>query len=273
MRCTLCPHFCEIAENEVGLCRSRININGRIVDENYGRITSLSLDPIEKKPLKRFYPGSKILSIGSYGCNLSCPFCQNYEISQASKDDIEYKTIMPSEMVNLAFSYLKKGNIGIAFTYNEPLVSYEYVKDTSKLAKEKGLKTVAVTNGMINSGYMEKLAPYIDAFNIDLKAFTQEFYSMCGGYLDTVKSSIRIASRYSHVEVTSLIIPGRNDSDGEMEKIALFLSSISNDIPLHITRFFPYYKMKDTEPTKIDKIYHLTEVARKYLKYVYPGNI
>lgn len=273
MRCTLCPHLCEIEEGKLGFCKARTNIGGKIVDENYGKITSIALDPIEKKPLKRFCPGSKILSIGSYGCNLSCPFCQNFEISQINKDEISYDEIKPEEMVNMALSYLKAGNIGIAFTYNEPLISYEYVLDTSKLAKEKGLKTVVVTNGMINGEYLEKLVPYVDAFNIDLKGFTQEFYSMCGGYLETVKNSIRIASKYSHVEITTLIIPGHNDSDEEMKKIAEFISSVSSDIPLHITRFFPCYIMSDLEPTEVDTIYHLTEVAKKYLKYVYPGNV
>ncbi len=273
MICDLCPHRCNLEkEGQHGFCRGRVLKDGEIIDENYGRITSLALDPIEKKPLRNFYPGLKIISVGSFGCNLMCPFCQNYEISQADKS-IDNEYLSPEDLVNIAFNYQVKGNIGIAFTYNEPLVSYEYVRDTSILAKKRGLKTVLVTNGMINEEPFRKLLPYIDALNIDLKGFTSRFYKMCGGDLDTVKRSIEVACEYSHVEVTTLVIPGENDSDEEMEQIGKFLSSISKDIPLHVSRFFPMYKMKDKEPTPIDTILRLTKVARKYLTYVYPGNI
>jgi pyruvate formate lyase activating enzyme len=273
MICPLCPHRCQLEkEGQHGWCRARVFKDGKIIDENYGRLTSLALDPIEKKPLRRFYPGSLILSEGSYGCNLKCPWCQNYEISQADqKSDWEY--LSPEDLVRTAEKYVPAGNIGIAFTYNEPLVSYEYVMDTAKISKAHGLKTVLVTNGMINAEPLKALLPYIDALNIDLKGFTENLYRLCGGDLETVKQAIRLASASSHVEVTTLVIPGLNDSEAEMEKIAFFLSSISPDLPLHISRFFPRYLMKDKKPTPVETVLKLTQVAEKHLNFVYPGNI
>jgi pyruvate formate lyase activating enzyme len=273
MKCPLCFHHCLLEkEGQTGFCQARVFKDGKIIDENYGRITSLALDPIEKKPLKRFYPGSKILSVGSYGCNLACPFCQNFEISQADKR-IPSTYISPEQLVNTALKYVKEGNIGLAFTYNEPTVSYEYVLDSAKLAKKFGLKTVMVSNGTICQEPLEKLLPYIDAWNIDLKGFTENFYKMCHGDLKTVQEAIKIASSSSHVEVTTLVIPGLNDSEQEMEELSSFLASISNEIPLHITRFFPRYKMLDRPITPEETIYKLCSVAEKHLKYVYPGNI
>ncbi|MCI2068215.1 MAG: AmmeMemoRadiSam system radical SAM enzyme [Bacilli bacterium] len=272
MICPLCFHHCDLKEGQHGLCHARVNKNGHIIDENYGRITSLALDPIEKKPLKMFYPGSKILSVGSYGCNLRCPFCQNYEISQADQS-FPWEYLSPADLIDLAIKYQSEGNIGVAFTYNEPTVSYEYVKEASSLAKKKGLKTVLVTNGTIEEGPLKELLPFIDALNIDLKGFTDRFYQMCGGDLDTVKKAIQISASQAHVEVTTLIIPGENDSEEEMRGIASFLASIDKKIPLHITRFFPMYKMSDKKPTPIKDIFRLTEIAKEYLAYVFPGNI
>jgi pyruvate formate lyase activating enzyme len=273
MICRICPHHCSLEkEGQHGFCKGRVLKDGKIADENYGRITSIALDPIEKKPLKRFFPGSKIISIGSYGCNLCCPFCQNFEISQAD-DSTPYEYVSPEELVNICLKYIPKGNIGIAFTYNEPTISFEYMMDVSKLAKKKGLKTVMVTNGMICEEPLRELLPFMDAFNIDLKAYTERFYKMCGGDLETVKNSIRIANEKSHVEVTTLVIPDENDSDEEMESIASFLASVNPEIPLHISRFFPRYKMSDKDSTPVERVLHLAEIAKKHLKYVYPGNI
>ncbi|MDD2447940.1 MAG: radical SAM protein, partial [Tissierellia bacterium] len=202
IRCEICPHYCNLRNGQVGICRARTNVDGKILSINYGHITSMNLDPIEKKPLRRFHPGKNILSIGSFGCNLSCSFCQNHEIAMASKDEIRAQNIEPDNMIKMALDLAARGNIGIAYTYNEPLVGYEYVRDCSKLARDQGLKNVLVTNGCFNEEPMKELFPYIDAFNIDLKGFTDEFYKKIGGNLETVKNFIALASNYSHVEIT-----------------------------------------------------------------------
>ena len=242
--CDVCPHHCKISEGQLGFCRARTNRDGKIVCENYGKLTSIALDPVEKKPLHRFFPGSFILSVGSYGCNLRCPFCQNSGISMTCGDQINTERVMPKELVNVAKSLTDKGNIGIAYTYNEPLIGYEYVMDCARLAKEEGLKNVAVTNGYICEGPLMKLLPFIDAMNIDLKAFTEEFYKKVRGNIETVKRTIALAAKKCHVEVTTLIIPGENDSEEEMEKLSSWLASINPEIPLHVTRFFPRWLMK-----------------------------
>ncbi|ANX00103.1 radical SAM protein [Thermoclostridium stercorarium subsp. leptospartum DSM 9219] len=271
--CEICPHHCSIDEGQLGFCRARTNKNGEIVCENYGKLTSIALDPIEKKPLKRFFPGSFILSVGSYGCNLKCPFCQNYEISMTCGGKISTEKVMPELLVDMAESLVSRGNIGIAYTYNEPLISYEYVMDCARLAKRKSLKNVVVTNGYICEKPLEELLPYIDAMNIDLKSFSNEFYKNIKGDLETVKNTITLAAKNCHVEVTTLIIPGENDSGEEMEELSAWLASISPEIPLHVTRFFPRYLMTEKKPTPVDKILKLADVARKNLRYVYEGNI
>lgn len=272
IRCEICPHYCNLRNGQVGICRARINVDGKILSINYGHITSMNLDPIEKKPLRRFHPGKNILSIGSFGCNLSCSFCQNHEIAMASKDEIRAQNIEPDNMIKMALDLAARGNIGIAYTYNEPLVGYEYVRDCSKLARDQGLKNVLVTNGCFNEEPMKELFPYIDAFNIDLKGFTDEFYKKIGGNLETVKNFIALASNYSHVEITTLIIPGENDSEEEIRELSDFIASIDSNIPLHISRFFPSYKMNYKAPTDISLVYHLADIARENLKYVYQGN-
>lgn len=271
MICTICPHHCDLKEGQTGLCRARANIGENISCTNYGKLTALSLDPIEKKPLARFYPGSMILSAGSYGCNLSCQFCQNYSISMAD-GTLETVTVSPEALVEKAIELLPKGNIGLAFTYNEPLISYEFIYDCARLAHEKNLKTVLVTNGMICFHPLKNLLPYIDAMNVDLKGFTESFYKKVQGDLETVKSTIAISSKSCHVEVTTLIIPGENDSPEEIEKEAKWLASVDSDTPLHISRFFPRYKMLDKQSTPVSTIHSLQAVASEYLKYVYTGN-
>ena len=271
--CPICPHHCKLSEGKVGKCRARINDNDEIIDLNYGRITSAALDPIEKKPLYRFYPRNWILSVGSFGCNLSCPFCQNYEISMADST-FQTQNIAPERLVELAVDLSKKprGNIGVAFTYNEPFISYEFVRDTAELLHEVGLKTVLVTNGTVAKQPLLAILPLIDAMNIDLKSFNANFYKWIGGDFETIKQTIKLSAEQCHVEVTTLIIPGKNDSAVEMEAEAKWLSSISPDLPLHISRFFPRYKLMDRPPTDVDTVYNLVSIAKKYLNYVYPGN-
>lgn len=273
VRCGLCPRHCNLAEGAIGVCKGRGNQNGQIRDLNYGCITSVALDPIEKKPLYHFYPGSYILSVGSFGCNLKCPFCQNHSISMTDKS-CDYQKVTPEELVALAIELKNKeqGNLGIAFTYNEPLISYEFVLDTSIELKKHNLKSVLVTNGGICSDYLEKLLPYVDAMNIDLKGFSQQFYDYVKGDFETVKENIRLAHSQCHVEVTTLIIPTKNDSEEDMHSEAEFLSSISPDIPLHISRFFPRYKEQELYPTPIETIERLCAIASEYLKFVHRGN-
>lgn len=270
--CGICPHACRIEEGHRGFCGARANRGGEIVDENYGMLTSLALDPIEKKPLRRFFPGSLVLSAGSYGCNFRCPFCQNYEISMADGEKSGAVFVSPEALAQKALELRPKGNIGLAFTYNEPLISYEYVRDCSRLNRENGMKNVVVTNGYVCEKPLRELLPLVDAMNIDLKSFSEEFYRRIGGGLEDVKRTISIAAKECHVEVTTLIVPGENDSPGEMERLSEWLAGVGGEIPLHVTRFFPRYQMRDKEPTPAEEVYSLADVARKSLRYVYEGN-
>lgn len=273
-RCAICPHACDIEEGHTGFCRARGNRDGAVTAMNYGLLTSMALDPIEKKPLHRYMPGSRILSVGSFGCNLKCPFCQNCEISMADGETAETVSVSPKQLVDRALSLRKQGNIGIAYTYNEPLVGFEYVRDCAALAAHKhGLKNVLVTNGYVCEKPFRDLLPMIDAMNIDLKGFTEEFYRKLSGDLETVKRTIRIAAGSCHVEVTTLVIAGENDSDAEMEALTSWLCGIDPEIPLHLSRFFPRYKYADRTPTPPETLYRLRDIAQRHLKYVYLGNI
>ena len=226
LTCSLCPHHCQLAPGQTGFCRARSHREGKIRPDNYGFLTSLALDPIEKKPLRRFHPGSQILSLGSWGCNLRCPFCQNASISQAGAETARLQ-LNPEQLLALALEYRDKaGSIGVAFTYNEPLVGYEYVRDCARLLKENGLCTVLVTNGTLCREPWEALLPLVDAANIDLKGFTPAFYQWLQGDLETVKTNIQLAVEDGcHVEVTTLVIPGKNDGAEDMEKEARWLAS------------------------------------------------
>lgn len=271
--CPMCPKQCKLQEGQTGFCRARVCINGVIVPINYGKITSIALDPVEKKPLYHFFPKSHILSVGSFGCNLHCPFCQNHQISMANMQTAAYRIIAPYELVDLALKLAHQplGNIGVAFTYNEPFISYEYVRDCAILLRQAGLKTVLVTNGHINLPPLQDLLPLIDAMNIDLKGFTQEYYDYVGGNLECVKQTIAAAYDKCHVEVTTLIVPTKNDSVNEMEQQAKWLASLSAEIPLHISRYFPRYK-STIAMTPIEKMQELQAMAQKYLHNVYLGN-
>ncbi len=271
--CEICPHGCDIEEGHTGFCGARGNVACRVTAVNYGRVTSIALDPIEKKPLHRFMPGSTILSVGSFGCNLRCPFCQNCDISMADGNTAETSDMTPEQLVDKALELRPRGNIGIAYTYNEPLIGYEFVYDCAALAHKHGLKNVLVTNGYICEKPLLDILPFIDAMNIDLKGFTEAFYKKISGDLETVKRTIALSAISCHVEVTTLILPGENDSEDEIAALSGWLGSVSSDIPLHLSRFFPRYEYKDRSPTPPETLYTLRDIALKHLKYVYLGNI
>ena len=284
--CDVCFRYCKIEENSIGFCGARTCRNGKIIAANYGRLTSITLDPIEKKPLKMFHPGSNILSLGSYGCNLRCPFCQNSSISWSQKA-FEYKNradnYVPEEIVKTALDLRPRGNIGLAFTYNEPIIGYEFIRDTAKLSKEAGLKNVLVTNGTATQKVLNEILPYIDAMNIDLKAFTPRFYhDFIDGDFQMVKNFIQTSvaaasAKACHVELTTLIIPQENDSEEEMRELSAWVAALekrlNKKIPLHITRFFPTFKLTDRDATPVNTILHLVEVAKENLEFVFSGNV
>jgi pyruvate formate lyase activating enzyme len=221
VKCKLCPNFCLIGEEDHGICNVRINHGGVLYSELFEKVASFGFDPIEKKPLYHFYPGSRILSIGVLGCNLKCKFCQNYRISQINADDLENTKLYTADHI-VKIARESKGNIGIAFTYNEPSTFYEYMLEVSGIAKEHGLKTVMVTNGYINRQPLNELLPFIDAFNVDIKAFSEGFYrEITQSRLAPVKKTIKaIAQSESHLELTNLVIPGLNDDFAEFEEMA-----------------------------------------------------
>lgn len=278
--CEVCFRHCDIKEGQLGICKGRTCKNGKVIAANYGRVTALALDPIEKKPLSRFCPGSMILSYGSYGCNLFCPFCQNHDISRSDGKEFD-DVIAPEDLLRIAVKYQSKGNIGIAFTYNEPLVSYEFIRDTAKLVKDSGMKNVLVTNGTAEIPILEEILPYIDAMNVDIKSMSEATYkNFLKGDLKTTKAFIERAVKDCHVELTMLIVPGMNDTEDEMRELTSWIAGLTDkdgkkigcEIPLHISRFFPRYEMNDTPPTDVGKIYALADIAREKLKYVYTGN-
>lgn len=271
LECLLCPHFCKIAIGKTGICDVRKNVGDRIELITHGVISGYSLDPVEKKPLYHFYPGYKVLSIGSYGCNMRCDFCQNYHISQNIPEKISPE-ISSEEIVNNALSANR--NIGLAFTYNEPIIWFEFVKEVATLAKKKGLSTVMVTNGYVNRDPLEELIDVTDAFNVDLKAFNNEFYRrLTGASLEPVKEALKQISKAGrHLEITTLLIPGQNDDIHEMENQAKWIASeLGSETPFHLSRYFPMYKRNDPT-TPHDTLARHFETASRYLKYVYLGN-
>ncbi|MCI0473159.1 MAG: AmmeMemoRadiSam system radical SAM enzyme [Ignavibacteria bacterium] len=271
--CVLCPKECSIPIGQTGTCGVRKNIDGKLYALTYSKPIAIHLDPIEKKPLYHFYPGSQILSIGTLGCNLSCKFCQNYDISQEfDEDDFNYiKEVTPDEIIETCKS---KNYKFVAFTYNEPSIFFEYMFDVAVRCRENGIKTVVVSNGQIQRGPLNRLIEYIDAFNIDLKSFNPEFYKeICGGEIEATKEVIKIIiEREKHLEVTFLLIEGLNDNVKEFEEMCKFLSALNKDIVLHISRAFPRFQM-DFNPTPVELISKFKKIAGDYLNYVYEGNI
>lgn len=274
VHCFLCPHNCNIPLDGMGICGVRKNTAGTLYSLNYEQVSSLAIDPIEKKPLRNFHPGSYILSVGSFGCNFKCPFCQNHSIARICGDEVDTTRIKSADLVAKAIDLKSQGNIGIAYTYNEPSIWYEYVYETAKLAKEEGLLNVLVTNGYISPKPLAQILPYIDAMNIDLKGFTEGFYKeIVKGGLQEVKATIEQSAKKCHVEITTLVIPGLNDCKDEITEMSKWLSTISPDLPLHLSRYFPKYEMTDKPPTSVQTLTELESTARKYLNYVYLGNV
>jgi len=285
LRCLLCPNECVMPEGQTGRCHVRVNSGGVLHAASYGAISALALDPIEKKPLAHFFPGSRILSAGSFGCNLSCKFCQNHEISQRGISGSEGRDsggrsasyMSPEELVRSALDARPGGNIGLAYTYNEPFVGYEFVRDTAERVKDAGLVNVLVTNGYVNHEPLVALMPFIDAINVDLKSFSDSFYRyMCGGKLTPVMHSVETIAKdfpSCHIEITTLVIPGLNSSKDEIESLASWLASISTNIPLHLSRHHPDYLLPSPEPIAREEIMELAEIARFHLRTVYCGNM
>ncbi|MBN2325177.1 MAG: AmmeMemoRadiSam system radical SAM enzyme [Spirochaetes bacterium] len=270
VRCGLCPHRCSLGDGKTGICGVRTNRGGTLYTSIYGELSAVAMDPIEKKPLYHFFPGRSILSVGTVGCSFRCGFCQNYHISQDPGHPTEYKS--PEDTVALA-----RGNasLGIAYTYSEPMVWYEWVIDTCRLARKQSLKNVFVTNGFINPKPLHELLDYADAFNVDLKSFSDEFYKKhVGGRLDPVLETISEISKKEEIalEVTTLIIPGYNDSTDEMERLTDWLSGLGPDIPYHLSAYYPMYKFT-APPTPVSTLRRLEEIAQKKLRYVYLGNV
>ncbi|MCL6450188.1 MAG: AmmeMemoRadiSam system radical SAM enzyme [Acetobacteraceae bacterium] len=271
--CGLCPRRCRLKEGARGFCRVRRNLEGRLYATSYAECTSFAVDPTEKKPLYHFYPGSTLLSLGTVRCNLACAFCQNWTISQA---DAPTQTVEPREAVAMAVSQRRRDPscVGLAFTYSEPTIWFEYVMDTARLARTQGLKNVLVTNGYINPEPLEQLLKVVDAMNIDVKAFTAEFYrNLCHGELEPVLDTVaRAKSAGCHVEVTNLLIPGLNDSPEEVEALTDWLGSLGREIPLHFSRYFPHHRLA-LEPTPVETLERARSQAKKKLYYVYVGNV
>jgi len=268
VRCTLCPHRCVLKPEQKGICGVRANENGILVTLNYGEVSAVSMDPIEKKPLFHFNPGDEILSVSTVGCNFRCPFCQNWEIAHGNA---QTRSVTPDQLVRIA---LERGSRGIAYTYNEPIIWFEFVLDASRIASKEGLYNVLVTNGYIEEEPLKLLLQSIHAMNIDLKGWNDEFYlKEIGGKKEVVMNTIETAHKSGvHVEVTTLVIPGKNDDVNELEEEFRWLASVDKNIPLHLSRYFPNYKYT-IPPTPVEKLKELYKIAKRYLNFVYIGNI
>ncbi|PKK84554.1 MAG: AmmeMemoRadiSam system radical SAM enzyme [candidate division Zixibacteria bacterium HGW-Zixibacteria-1] len=268
VRCHLCPAECLLTEGKIGICGSRFNSNGKLMTDNFGELVSACYDPVEKKPLYHFHPGKAIFSTGPNGCNLNCSNCQNWEISQGH---VPTRFVAPPDLVNLAG---RNGSIGIAYTYTEPLIWFEYIREAGKLIKDAGLKNVLVTNGYINEKPLMELLPLIDAANVDLKSMSPDFYKrICKGKLQPVLDNIKHFHEAGvKIEITNLVITGLNDSDHDFEAISDFVASVSTHIPLHFSAYYPTYKMNNP-PTSVQKLMRAYEISSKKLDFVYLGNV
>ncbi|MFU8795451.1 MAG: AmmeMemoRadiSam system radical SAM enzyme [Dethiobacteria bacterium] len=273
VRCLLCPKYCLLGEGQIGLCGVRTLEAGILYAANYGCLAAANWDPIEKKPLYHYYPGHEILSLGTIGCNFHCTFCQNWTLARGKQEQCVEMIKPDAVLAMLKREGGPKNVIGVAYTYNEPMVWYEFVLETSRLLHQHGYRNVLVTNGFINPEPLSELLPYIDAMNIDVKGFTDRFYrKYCKGEKEPVIKTVETAVNYCHVEVTCLLIPTLNDDPAEQEELARWLSGLNPDCVLHYSRYFPQYKL-ELPPTPVSVMEETLEIARRYLRYVYPGNI
>ena len=273
VQCNLCPKTCIIKPNNFGNCNARKNIKGKLYSVVYNKVCSIAIDPIEKKPLYHFMKGSKVFSIGTTGCNLHCKFCQNWTTSQTKPED-NHTEITPERIIQ---ETINSGCKIIAYTYNEPIIFYEYVLDTAKLSKKKGLKNVLVCNGFINQEPLKELLPYIDAANIDLKSIEDSFYrKYCDAWLNPILETLKtIKKEKVHLEITNLIIPKLNDNMKKIDELCKWIKkNLGNDIPLHFSAFFPCYKMINKETTPKETLFKAKKIAEKNnIKYIHLGNI
>ena len=271
--CLLCRHACQLKEGQTGICGVNKNVNGALKTLVYGHPIALNVDPVEKKPLYHVLPGSKVLSFGTIGCNFKCPFCQNWDISQASKVNEDIK-VSPEEMVSLA---LEQGAQAIAYTYNEPTIFYPYAKDIGLLAKEKGLKNIFVSNGFESAEVIEDMASWVDAANIDLKSWNDSYYKkVLKGGLEEVKDTLRrMVKAGIWIEVTTLLIEGENESDEALKEMAAFIASeLGKHVPWHLSAFFPNYKMTEHQATKVETLDRAKKIGQEAgLMYIYLGNV
>lgn len=283
VKCVLCPHNCLLANGKVGVCAIRKNIDGRLYALTYGKVSSLNLDPIEKKPLYQYKPGTKILSVGSLGCNLSCPFCQNWTIAQPKScyhpwhpEEVvnkDLQEVSPVKLANLAQSQKQFGNIGVAFTYNEPFIWFEYVLETAQIVKKKGLDNVLVTNGFVNQEPLKELLPLIAAVNLDIKGFSNSYYRRLGGKLEPVLQTALMLKKSCHLEITNLLVTGLNTDTETITALTNWIAdNLGADTPLHFSRYFPAYKF--TAPsTPLSILQKAQHIAGRRLKNVYLGNV
>jgi pyruvate formate lyase activating enzyme len=274
VECELCPWYCELKPGQTGGCKVRTNVRGSLKTQVYNRVAAFGTDPVEKKPLYHFYPGKKIFSIGEVGCNLHCTYCQNHSISQCYASQFYgFYPITSVQIIKQAINI--KNNIGIAYTYNEPFTFYEFMLDTAQLARQNGFKNVVVSNGYVNPEPLLNILPLIDAFNIDLKAFSNKFYkTQTKGKLKPVLDCIKLIARNgNHLEITNLVIPGLNDDEEEFDQMVQWIAGeTGKDTPLHLSRYFPVYKLKSPQ-TPVELLFKMYEISKKYLNYVYLGNI
>ena len=274
VQCVLCPHACVLEAGQRGTCRVRMNLDGELISLVYGRPVAAHVDPVEKKPVYHYLPGTKTFSIATAGCNLGCEFCQNWEISQAAPEDVPPYRMEPEEVVSRA---TELGCSSIAYTYTEPIVFYEYMEDTAGLARAGGLGNIMVTAGYINEGPLRQLAPLLDAANVDLKSIRDSYYrQVCHGRVEPVLRTLRVLREMGvWLEVTNLLVPDLNDSEEDLAGLcAWIVENLGTDVPLHFSRFFPTYRMTDRPPTPLETLERAGETAAEHgMRYVYVGNI